>query len=87
MSVIVNDFEKIFYFGQKKLSLKEFVNFSKQLDNAGYTINIHLTNGKAIISYEKPSIKQIIQRFFTKLNNTRLNLEFWQIQIYKTCLR
>jgi len=81
--MIVNDFEWLILTHEKEVSLKEFVGFSKQLDQAGFTPIVTRKGCFMEISFEEPTLKQLIQRGIATITGKRLNLTKMQKIVYK----
>ena len=72
--MIVRDFEDLMLAHESNLSLGEFVEFSKQLDRAGFTPIVARKGCFMEITYEEPTLKQLFQRGIAFLTNKRLHL-------------
>jgi hypothetical protein len=84
VAVIYNEFEVFLKNFQKELSLGEFVEFAKQLEQAGYVINVHREGDRRIIAeLDKTGLIDLGKRFLAIVLRKRLKFNSWQYYVYK----
>ena len=71
---IVRDFEEIVLVHEDKLSLSDFVDFSKQLASAGYVLNVGNNVSYLRLGFEKPTLIDLLKRFVAFVTQKKLSL-------------
>jgi len=85
--MIDNDFEFLVWNAQEGISIKEFNDFLKQLDTAGFNYYFLRKGSRIIIQQEKPSFIQKLKRYFSKTKKMRLKLKRGQKFVFKQILK
>ena len=85
--MIDKDFEYLIWNAQEAMSVKEFNDFLKQLDKAGYNYYFLRKGSRIIVKQEKPSLIQKLKRFFSKTKKKRLKLNREQKFVFKQILK
>ncbi|MFA6064924.1 MAG: hypothetical protein WCW44_00140 [archaeon] len=82
-TLIIEEFEEVMLNYSKHMRLDEFVEFAKQLEEAGYVFSVNTTSKGITLIHEKPSFRLILRRIIAKITSKRLKLTKWQTYMLK----
>lgn len=82
VALIVKDFEELVLTHENKLSLKDLVGFSDQLEKSGYVLRVENKINLLNLDFEKPTLFDLIKRVTSTLLLKRLSLTQAQKMIF-----